>query len=104
MAQLGEGLLSVPEAAKIVGVGKTAIYSGIREGCIPHIKLGSLIVIPEQRFREWLFGVQQQTEKESNESKGNKKPSFAEMMRKTKEPHIDFKQTRRDMARRKYVL
>ena len=44
----------VPEAAKVAGCGQRAIRNGVADGSIPHIKFGRNILIPKNRFHEWL--------------------------------------------------
>jgi excisionase family DNA binding protein len=44
----------VPEAARVARVGTQAIYKGVQEGKIPHIRFGRNIVIPKSAFLRWL--------------------------------------------------
>jgi excisionase family DNA binding protein len=44
----------VPGAAKIAGVGQSAIRKGIAAGEIPHLKFGRNILIPKVAFHAWL--------------------------------------------------
>jgi excisionase family DNA binding protein len=44
----------VPEAARVAGCGESAIRRGIRNGTIPHLRLGRTIIIPRNAFRVWL--------------------------------------------------
>jgi excisionase family DNA binding protein len=44
----------VPEAAKVAGVGQIAIYKGVADGTIPHIRFGRNILIPRAAFHKWL--------------------------------------------------
>jgi excisionase family DNA binding protein len=46
--------LKVWEAAKLANVGDAAIYRGIAEGKIPHIKFGRNILLPRSAFLRWL--------------------------------------------------
>jgi excisionase family DNA binding protein len=46
--------LKIPEAAKIAGVGTRAIYNGVADGKIPHLKFGRNILIPRSAFMRWL--------------------------------------------------
>ena len=39
--------VSVPEAAKILGVGRDAAYEAARTGLIPTIRLGRRLVVPK---------------------------------------------------------
>ncbi len=38
--------LSVPEAGKVLGIGRDRAYEAAREGQIPTIKLGRRLVVP----------------------------------------------------------
>ena len=38
--------LSVPEAAKLLGIGKNLAYEAVQRGEIPSIKVGSRLLIP----------------------------------------------------------
>ncbi len=42
------------EVAAILGISKSKVYDLIRQGIIPSLKLGSRVVIPKQKFDEWL--------------------------------------------------
>jgi excisionase family DNA binding protein len=44
--------LSVPEAARVLGVNPRSLYSAIDRGKCPAIRVGRLIRIPTARFRE----------------------------------------------------
>jgi excisionase family DNA binding protein len=46
--------LTVREAARISGFGIQAMYRGVRDGIVPHIKLGRRIVIPRAALNRWL--------------------------------------------------
>ena len=38
---------SIPEAAKILGIGRSAAYEGARTGDIPTIRIGNRILVPK---------------------------------------------------------
>lgn len=38
--------LTVPQAAKRLGIGRSAAYEGVRTGQIPTIRIGKRIVVP----------------------------------------------------------
>ena len=42
------------EVAAMLGISKSKVYDLIRQGVIPSLKLGSRVVIPKQKFDEWL--------------------------------------------------
>ena len=45
---------SVPEAAAVAGLGVMAIYRGVKQGKIPHLKSGRVIRIPIHAFNQWV--------------------------------------------------
>ncbi|HYI92079.1 MAG TPA: excisionase family DNA-binding protein [Bryobacteraceae bacterium] len=45
---------SVPEASAVSGLGITAIYRGVKDGRIPHIRAGRRICIPRFAFHQWI--------------------------------------------------
>ena len=44
----------VPEAARVAGVGQSAIRIGVKAGTVPHIRFGRNILIPKVAFHRWL--------------------------------------------------
>jgi excisionase family DNA binding protein len=46
--------LSVPEAARALGISKNTAYTLIRTGRLPHVRLGTRIRIPHQALVDWL--------------------------------------------------
>ena len=38
---------SVPEAAEMLGIGRSAAYQAIRSGQIPSVKIGKRIIVPK---------------------------------------------------------
>lgn len=46
--------MSVPEAAKALGIGKDTAYQLVYSGALPHVRLGSRIRIPTASLTEWL--------------------------------------------------
>ena len=47
-------LLSVKEAATLLGVGSGLIYEMVRKDEVPHIRLGRLVKIPRQGLEAWI--------------------------------------------------
>lgn len=47
-------VLTVAEAASLLGVGRNHLYTLINEGQIPHIRFGRLIKIPRSALEDWL--------------------------------------------------
>lgn len=48
-------VLSVTEAAELLGVGRNHLYDMVADGQIPHIRLGRLIKIPRSSLESWLL-------------------------------------------------
>lgn len=42
------------ELAEMLGIGRTAVYKGLRDGTIPSIRFGNRYVIPKVAIVEWL--------------------------------------------------
>lgn len=47
-------VLSVTEAAHLLGVGRNHLYDLIADGQIPHVRFGRLIKIPRSTLETWL--------------------------------------------------
>ncbi|MDH5327987.1 MAG: helix-turn-helix domain-containing protein [Gammaproteobacteria bacterium] len=47
---------SVTEAAKILGIGKNQAYEGVKRGEIPHITIGTRILVPKDALHKKLAG------------------------------------------------
>jgi excisionase family DNA binding protein len=45
---------SIDALAQELGVGRTAVYKGLRDGTIPAIKLGKRFVLPRAAIMKWL--------------------------------------------------
>lgn len=48
--------LTVPEAAKILGIGRNSAYEAIRRGDIPSVRIGKRLVIPKCALYRLLEG------------------------------------------------
>lgn len=48
--------VSVPEAAKMLGVGLTAAYTAVRDGTIPSLRIGRNIRISRKKLLEFING------------------------------------------------
>jgi excisionase family DNA binding protein len=46
--------LSIPEAAKVLGISKNSAYAAAMRGEIPTVKIGSRILVPRAALEEWL--------------------------------------------------
>ena len=47
-------MLTVPDVANVLGIGLANAYSVVRRTDFPSITLGSRIIIPRDRFIEWI--------------------------------------------------
>ena len=47
-------MLSVQEIAKVLGISKTSAYELVRSKGFPVLKIGSRMVVPKEKFREWV--------------------------------------------------
>ncbi len=48
-------LLTVPEVAKLLRIGKNQAYEAVKRGDIPSIKIGKTIRIPKHHIANWLL-------------------------------------------------
>ncbi len=46
--------LTVPEAAKQIGIGPALAWRLVKSGEMPSIKLGSRRIVPVDKLREWM--------------------------------------------------
>lgn len=46
--------LSVQEIAIVLGISKTSAYELVRRKGFPVLKIGSRLVVPKEKFREWV--------------------------------------------------
>ena len=47
-------VLSVSECADLLGVSRPSVYKWINLGTLPHLKLGTRIVIPRAALEKWI--------------------------------------------------
>ena len=47
---------SIPEVAKVLGIGRTAAYEAARTGEIPTIRIGKRILVPDAALERLLAG------------------------------------------------
>lgn len=47
-------MLSVPEIAAVLGISRAAAYELARSKGFPSLRIGTRIVIPKDRFIEWV--------------------------------------------------
>lgn len=46
--------ISIPDAARLMGVGKNRVYEMAKSGQIPVLKIGNRYIIPKANFEAWL--------------------------------------------------
>ena len=46
--------ISIPDAARLMGVGKNRVYAMAKSGQIPVLKVGNRYIIPKANFEAWL--------------------------------------------------
>lgn len=46
--------LNAPTVAKILGVSRSSAYELMHEKEFPALQIGSRIVVPKEKFREWV--------------------------------------------------
>lgn len=51
---------SVDDLARILGISRNGVYSALRAGNIPHIRIGKRFVIPKAAVDAWFLSVGQQ--------------------------------------------
>ena len=47
-------MLSVPEVAAVLGISRAGAYELVRSDGFPALKIGSRIVVPKEKFIEWI--------------------------------------------------
>ena len=47
-------MLSVPEVAAVLGISRAGAYELVRSNGFPTLKIGSRIVVPKEKFVEWV--------------------------------------------------
>lgn len=51
--------LTAPEVGEVLGISRAAAYELVRSAGFPHMKIGSRILIPRDKFIRW---INEQTE------------------------------------------
>jgi len=51
------GTLSVPEAARLLGIGRNTAYEAIRRGEIPALRIGRRLLVPRAALESLLSAV-----------------------------------------------
>ena len=63
-------VLTVEEAGKWLGIGRTAAYEAIKRQELPHIRLGRRIVVPIRMLERMLDGTSRESNAESSDGFG----------------------------------
>ncbi|MFE3059845.1 helix-turn-helix domain-containing protein [Nocardia sp. NPDC059239] len=51
---LGEPTISIPDAARLLGIGRSTVYAAVKSGELPAIRVGHRVRIPSRWIREAL--------------------------------------------------
>ena len=51
---LDRPLLTIPETAEYLGIGKTLTWQLVQQGVLPSVRLGRLVRVPRARLDAWL--------------------------------------------------
>ena len=46
--------LSAPEVAEVLGISRAAAYELVRSKGFPHMKIGTRILVPKDKFIAWI--------------------------------------------------
>lgn len=47
-------MLSVPDVASVLGISRAGAYELVRSDSFPSLRIGSRIIVPKERFIEWI--------------------------------------------------
>ena len=47
-------MLSVPEVGEVLGISRAGAYELVRSKGFPKVKIGNRIVVPKDRFIQWI--------------------------------------------------
>ena len=47
-------MLSVPEVGEVLGISRAAAYELVRSQGFPHMKIGTRILVPKNKFLAWI--------------------------------------------------
>ena len=47
-------MLSAPEVAEVLGISRAGAYDLVRSDGFPHLKLGTRILVPKDKFIQWI--------------------------------------------------
>lgn len=54
MAMVRDGVVTIPEAMRITGFGRTFLYGAMASGELPYVKIGAGRRIPRRALELWL--------------------------------------------------
>ena len=47
-------MLTVPEVGEVLGISRAGAYELVRSNGFPHVKIGTRIVVPKEKFIQWI--------------------------------------------------
>ncbi len=56
MASATASTLTIPEAAKRLGVGRNTLYDAVKRNEVPHIRIGRRVLVPLAALERFLSG------------------------------------------------
>ena len=56
---IGRLTMTVTEAGKLLGIGRTSVYAAIHKGELPSFKIGRRILVPTSALARKIEGLQQ---------------------------------------------
>ncbi len=54
--------LTAPEVGEVLGISRAAAYALVRSEGFPHLRIGSRILVPKERFIQWINQQTDETE------------------------------------------
>jgi excisionase family DNA binding protein len=54
-------ILTVEQTAKVLGISRGLAFTAVRNGEIPHVRIGRRIIVPRDALREFLQQPRRQT-------------------------------------------
>ncbi|MGH9890828.1 MAG: helix-turn-helix domain-containing protein [bacterium] len=54
--------ISVPEAARLLGLGRNSVYEAVGRGEVPAVRIGRRLVVPIRALEAWLESQVQSAE------------------------------------------
>ena len=47
-------MLTVPKVGEVLGISRAGAYELVRSNGFPHVKIGTRIVVPKEKFIQWI--------------------------------------------------